>query len=87
MTTEIWGIPIELTDTVNPDTQMGFSEPTSSLIVENSSEVVSVWEDVGLMREVGTARVYQVDAWQSCAISVNYLHYPRLRMHTILFSY
>jgi hypothetical protein len=35
---------------------------TSCLVVEDSSEVVAVWEDVCLVGEVGAAGVDEVDA-------------------------
>jgi len=31
------------------------------LVVEEAAEVVAVWEDVCLVRKVGSARVYKVD--------------------------
>ena len=37
-----------------------------SLVVEDSPEVLSVGEDVGLVREVGAAGVDEVDAWETC---------------------
>ena len=37
---------------------------TSCLVVEDAPEVVSVREDVGLVGEIRTAGVYEVDAWQ-----------------------
>lgn len=38
---------------------------TSRLVVEDATEMVSVWEDVGLMWKVGTSRVNKVDAGES----------------------
>ena len=38
---------------------------TSSLIVEDTSEVVTVWEDIRLMGKIGTTGIYKVDAWQT----------------------
>lgn len=38
---------------------------TSSLVVEDTTEVVAVREDVGLMGEVGAAGVDEVDAWET----------------------
>ena len=45
---------------------------TSSLVVEDSPEVLSVREDVGLMREVGAAGVDKVDAWETCGAVCEY---------------
>lgn len=38
---------------------------TPCLIVEDSSEMISVWEDICLVGEVGAAGVHEVDAGQS----------------------
>ena len=41
---------------------------TSSLIVENTAEMIAVWENICLVREIGTTRVDEIDtrqAWQS----------------------
>ena len=37
--------------------------PTSCLVVEDASEVISIGEDICLVWEVGTARVDKVNAW------------------------
>ena len=41
------------------------SRRTSSLVVEDTTEVVAIREDVGLMGEVGAAGVDEVDAWET----------------------
>lgn len=43
---------------------------TSSLVVEDAAEVVTVGEDIGLVGEVGAAGVDEVDAGESCGDSV-----------------
>ena len=46
--------------------EWGRGRGTSSLVVEDSPEVLTVRKDVGLVREVGAARVDEVDAWETC---------------------
>lgn len=46
------------------------SRRTSSLVVEDTTEVVAVREDVGLMGEVGAAGVDEVDAWETYRLGV-----------------
>lgn len=36
------------------------------LIVEDAPKVVAVWEDIGLMRQVGTTRIDEVDTSEQC---------------------
>ena len=43
---------------------------TSSLVVEDTTEVVAVREDVGLVGEVGAAGVDEVDAWETYGLYV-----------------
>ena len=54
ITTEIWGIPMELTGEYQFGSMMGGKEEerrsTSSLVVENATEVVSVGKDIRLVR-------------------------------------
>ena len=40
-----------------------FGMSTSCLVVEDTSEVISIREDICLMWEVGAARVHKVNAW------------------------
>ena len=42
---------------------------TSSLIVEDASEMVTVWEDFRLMGEIGTTGINKVDAWQTYSMA------------------
>lgn len=43
---------------------------TSSLVVEDTTEVVSVGKDVRLMRKVCAAGVDEIDAWEAWQVSV-----------------
>lgn len=43
---------------------------TSSLIIEDATEVVSVGKDVGLVREIRAAGVDEIDAWEALRVSV-----------------
>lgn len=53
---EIWGIPWDDTD-IGQQPCSGFLdwELTSCLIVENSSEMLSIWENICLVREIRSA--------------------------------
>ena len=51
---------------------------TSSLIVEDTSKVVTVWEDVRLMGKVGTTGIYKIYAGQT------YSTVPALRAHRVM---
>lgn len=60
---------MELTGEYQFGSMMGRKEEerrsTSSLVVENATEVVAVGKDVRLVREIGTARIDKVDARQA----------------------
>ena len=43
----------------------GWGGSTSSLIVEDAAEVISIGENVRLVGEVCASRVYEIDAWKA----------------------
>lgn len=58
---------------------------TSSLVVEDATEVVSVRENVRLVREVCAARVDEIDTWEAWHVSVYLaeITWPPFMGHTI----
>lgn len=44
---------------------MGKGKRTPRLVIEDTAEMVAVWENVGLMWEVCAAGVDEVDAWET----------------------
>ena len=46
------------------------SRSTSSLVVEDATEMISVGKDVRLVREVRAPRVDEIDAWETWQFSV-----------------
>lgn len=53
---EIWGIPWDDTDICQqPCSRFLDRELTSCLIVENSSEMLFIWENIRLVREIRSA--------------------------------
>ena len=51
---------------------------TSSLIVEDTSKVVTVWEDVRLMGKIGTTGIYKIYAGQTYSTA------SALRVHPVM---
>lgn len=64
---------------------MGRGGSTSSLVVEDATEVVSVRENVRLVREVCAARVDEIDTWEAWHVSVYLakITWPPFMGHTI----